>query len=72
MGLVQYERNVLGSKGPRSMVVVLPLPSAAAPAGAERGCWLREAAARRDERVLRLVNNPPRWNEKVWLCHTRV
>lgn len=69
MGLVQYERNVLGSKGPRSMVVVMPLPSAAPPAGADGGCWLGEAATQRDERVLRFVNNPPRWNEKVrcWL-----
>ncbi len=69
LAAVQYERNVLGSKGPRSMAVVLPRPNAAAGApGAPcpGGNWLIEAAKQRDERVVRFVNNPPRWNDKVW------
>ena len=69
LGVVQYETNVLGSKGPRRMKVLMPMVSR----HGEEMNWLdteNEAetiqgkfAANETEDIMFFFNKPPKWNE---------
>ena len=67
--MIQYETNVLGSKGPRRMKVLMPMVSR----HGEEMHWMdteNEAetiqgkfAANETEDIMFFFNKPPKWNE---------
>ena len=71
LGVVQYETNVLGSKGPRRMKVLLPMvnrdgeemvwPDTEVEADTIQGKF----AAQEFEDIMFFFNKPPKWNEQV-------
>merc|ERR1712100_255607 len=70
LGVVQYDRNVLGTNGPRKMQVMLP-PTAATgvrdklqPTKVEdtMSCVLSKGS---ENNYVKLVNKTPRWNESL-------
>jgi tubby-related protein 1 len=70
-GVVQYETNVLGSKGPRRMKVLLPMvnrdgqeipwPDTEIEKKTIQGKFAENAV----EDVMFFFNKPPKWNEQV-------
>jgi tubby-related protein 1 len=70
-GVVQYETNVLGSKGPRRMKVLLPMVSR----DGEEISWpdtevdgqtiQGKFAANETDDIMFFFNKPPKWNEQV-------
>jgi tubby-related protein 1 len=70
-GVVQYETNVLGSKGPRRMKVLLPMVNR----DGEELYWPDtenenesihgKFAANETEDIMFFFNKPPKWNEQV-------
>jgi len=70
-GVIQYETNVLGSKGPRRMKVLLPMVSK----DGEQLIWpdtevetdtiQGKMALNETEDVMFFFNKPPKWNEQV-------
>lgn len=70
-GVVQYETNVLGAKGPRRMKVLLPMVNRD---GAELVWYDQEDAKTKiqgkfddnqTEDIMFFFNKPPKWNEQV-------
>ena len=69
--MVQYETNVLGSKGPRRMKVLMPMvsrdgeeyfwPDSEVEADSIQGKF----AANETENLMFFFNKPPKWNEQV-------
>lgn len=70
-GVVQYETNVLGSKGPRRMKVLLPMVSR----DGEEIFWpdtevenesiQGKFASNESDDIMFFFNKPPKWNEQV-------
>ena len=71
LGVVQYETNVLGSKGPRRMKVLLPMVSKDGeevqwPDTEHEGDTIQSKFAQNDtEDIMFFFNKPPKWNEQV-------
>ncbi|CAD8166311.1 unnamed protein product [Paramecium octaurelia] len=69
LGIVQYESNILGSKGPRKMVVLLPNLDAEdqlyvfKPTNSKDGI-LKEFQNNNRNHIVTYVNRPPQWNSK--------
>ena len=71
LGVVQYETNVLGSKGPRRMKVLLPMVQR----DGQEMSWpdtenepdtiQGKFAANETEDIMFYFNKPPKWNEQV-------
>lgn len=70
-GVVQYETNVLGSKGPRRMKVLLPMVNrdgqemAWADTEVEKDTIQGKFADNETEDIMFFFNKPPKWNEQV-------
>lgn len=67
-GVVQYETNVLGSKGPRRMKVLLPMVDV----HGQQHVWQspdknqsiqEQFKINNTERIMFFFNKPPKWNE---------
>ena len=71
LGTVLYKQNVLGSRGPRKMKVMVPAVNEAGqrkvlkPMSDEETMLERYKAAENDEDVRILKNKPPKWNDQV-------
>ncbi|CAD8074678.1 unnamed protein product [Paramecium sonneborni] len=69
LGIVQYESNILGTKGPRKMVVLLPNLNERdqlyefKPSNSKDGI-LKEYLNNNKEQIVTYVNRPPQWNAK--------
>ncbi|CAK81757.1 unnamed protein product (macronuclear) [Paramecium tetraurelia] len=69
LGIVQYESNILGSKGPRKMVVLMPNLDAEdqlyvfKPTNSKDGI-LKEFQNNNRDHIATYVNRPPQWNSK--------
>ncbi|CAD8064639.1 unnamed protein product [Paramecium sonneborni] len=69
LGIVQYESNILGSKGPRKMVVLLPNLDEREqlyvfkPTNSKDGI-LKEFQNNNRDHIVTYVNRPPQWNSK--------
>ncbi|CAD8076104.1 unnamed protein product [Paramecium sonneborni] len=69
LGIVQYESNILGSKGPRKMVVLLPKLDEREqlyvfkPINSKDG-MLKEFVNNNRDHIVTYVNRPPQWNSK--------
>jgi len=70
-GVIQYETNVLGSKGPRRMKVLLPMVNREGEEkywqdGEQEGESIQGMfAANQTEDIMFFFNKPPKWNEQV-------
>ena len=70
-GVVQYETNVLGSKGPRRMKVLLPMVNrdgqemAWADTEVEKDTIQGKFADNETEDIMFFFNKTPEWNEQV-------
>lgn len=70
-GVVQYETNVLGSKGPRRMKVLLPMVNRDGQelpwpdTEVEKNTIQGKFADNETEDVMFFFNKPPKWNEQV-------
>lgn len=69
-GAVLYETNVLGSKGPRKMKVLVPLVTADGQQlkwqNTEKELSIAEKfKANQTDNIMFLYNKPPKWNESV-------
>jgi len=68
-GVVQYETNVLGSKGPRRMKVLLPMVNREGEEKYWQDTELENEsiqgmfAANQTEDIMFFFNKPPKWNE---------
>jgi|TARA_B110000285_G_C15086804_1_gene596682 tubby and related proteins len=71
LGVVQYETNVLGSKGPRRMKVLLPMVSRDGQelywpdTEVEKDTIQGKFADNETENIMFYFNKPPKWNEQV-------
>mmetsp|Transcript_8963 Transcript_8963/g.20525 ORF Transcript_8963/g.20525 Transcript_8963/m.20525 type:complete len:486 (+) Transcript_8963:90-1547(+) len=68
LGVIQYDRNVLGSNGPRKMQVWLPKTSKAGDREKIQPTSVEEkmsAKITKEHNYIRLVNKTPRWNENL-------
>lgn len=69
--MVQYETNVLGSKGPRRMKVLLPMVNRDGQelswpdTEVEKNTIQGKFADNETEDVMFFFNKPPKWNEQV-------
>ncbi|CAD8160111.1 unnamed protein product [Paramecium pentaurelia] len=69
LGIIQYESNLLGSKGPRKMVVLLPNLDEREqiyvfkPTNSKDGI-LKEYQNNNRDHIITYVNRPPQWNSK--------
>lgn len=70
-GVVQYETNVLGSKGPRRMKVLLPMVNREGQemnwpdTEVEKDTIQGKFADNETEDIMFFFNKPPKWNEQV-------
>lgn len=70
-GVVQYETNVLGSKGPRRMKVLLPMVNREGQemnwpdTEVEKDTIQGKFADNETEDIIFFFNKPPKWNEQV-------
>jgi tubby-related protein 1 len=72
MGTVLYKQNVLGSRGPRKMKVMVPRIDEGTgqrkvlrPQSTSESMLERYKAAKNDADVMILKNKPPKWNDQV-------
>ena len=71
LGTILFKQNVLGSRGPRKMKVMVPNVNEAGqrkilrPQSSEETMLERYKAAKNDDDVQILKNKPPKWNEQV-------
>lgn len=71
LGVVQYETNVLGSKGPRRMKVLLPMVNRDGQELVwpdqenEKNTIQGKFADNETEDIMFFFNKPPKWNEQV-------
>jgi len=71
LGTVLYKQNVLGSRGPRKMKVMVPrvdetgLRKELKPQSTAESMLERYKAAKNDADVMILKNKPPKWNDQV-------
>jgi len=71
LGTILYKQNVLGSRGPRKMKVMVPRIGEAGerkvlrPTSTQESMLERYKAAKNDADVMILKNKPPKWNDQV-------
>jgi len=68
LGLVQYDRNVLGTNGPRKMQVYLPKTDKKGARELLKPTRVEDTMASRvskDSTFIKLMNKTPRWNESL-------
>mmetsp|Transcript_22864 Transcript_22864/g.74011 ORF Transcript_22864/g.74011 Transcript_22864/m.74011 type:complete len:496 (-) Transcript_22864:680-2167(-) len=71
LGCILYKQNVLGSRGPRKMKVMVPsidengLRKELRPTRSDETMLERYKAAQNDQDVQILKNKPPKWNDQV-------
>mmetsp|Transcript_25362 Transcript_25362/g.76920 ORF Transcript_25362/g.76920 Transcript_25362/m.76920 type:complete len:500 (-) Transcript_25362:591-2090(-) len=71
LGCILYKQNVLGSRGPRKMKVMVPSVDASGhrkelrPTRPDETMLERYKAAQNDDDVQILKNKPPKWNDQV-------